>query len=290
MLWTSRRNRTILRLALEEDSARRDVTTLTLIPASLRIEAEIRAQQRGVVCGLPLAKAFLRVLDPKATFQVRAKEGQKVQPNQVLAVIRGKARAVLSAERPALNILQHLSGIATYTNQQVRRVQNRKVWIYDTRKTLPGLRELEKYAVRCGGGKNHRMSLESGLLIKDNHLKVCRLAGVDWIKPVKKLVKQSPGLAIEMEVQTQRDLTEAFLFHPKQVLLDNLPPWQLKKMIQALRRRLPNVEIEISGGIQPVEIPALSKLDVDRISMGKLTHSAPALDINLEIIRVIHAR
>ncbi len=290
MRWNSPAIRTLIRLALEEDAARRDITTSSLIPAGLKIEAEIKAKEGGVVCGLPLAEAFFKQLDSRIAFSPSVREGQQVNKGARLARIRGNARPILSAERSALNAFQHLSGIATYTRRQVQRLHSRRTAIYDTRKTLPGWRELQKYAVRCGGGKNHRMSLRDSVLIKDNHLKVCRSAGVDWMRSIKLLKKKHPSLAVEMEIQTSRDMNDALKLAPDQVLLDNMNPPQLRALVRNLKSRLPGVEIEVSGGVRTEQLRTLGRLGVDRISMGRLTHSAPAFDCALDITRVYHTR
>jgi len=288
--WTSAVIQKLARMALREDAAYRDVTTQTLIPASLKLEAKIISKQSGVVCGLAFAEACFKTLDPRSTFFVKVHDGQWVRSHRPLAIVRGSARAILSAERSALNAVQHLSGIATYTRQQVRRLHSRKTVLYDTRKTLPGWRQLQKYAVRSGGGKNHRMTLRSSVLIKDNHLKVSRLAKTDWMSAIGRLKRRHPSLPVEMEIQTTRDLQDALRLKPDQVLLDNMSSKTLRRLIHELRPRLPGVAIEISGGVRPDQLSALGRLGVERISMGRLTHSAPVFDCSLEITHVYNAR
>ncbi len=285
--WGSPSIRMLVRMALEEDAARRDVTTRALIPAGLRIEAEVRAKQAGVVCGLPLAAAFFRALDPHCRFSASVHEGRIVKTGTRLAVLHGRGRAILSAERSALNALQHLSGIATYTYALVKRLKGSRTRLYDTRKTLPGWRILQKYAVRCGGGVNHRGSLAGAVLIKDNHLKVCRLAGTGWTDAVRRLKRQRPSFPIEIEVQTERDRREALSLHPDRILLDNMSLSRLRKTIRRIRRQLPGAHIEISGGVRPEQLRALSRLGADRVSMGRLTHSAPVFDCSLDVIRLV---
>jgi nicotinate-nucleotide pyrophosphorylase (carboxylating) len=189
-----------------------------------------------------------------------------------------------------LNGIQHLSGISTFTRQQVKRLGVGRSAIFDTRKTIPGWRELEKYAVRCGGGKNHRMTLGESVLIKDNHLQLCRLAKTDWIGAIRRLRRTRPGLAIELEVQSARDFNEALVLKPDQVLLDNLKTAQLRTYVKRLRQHLPKVETEVSGGVQTDQLKGLNKLGIDRISMGRLTHSAPAFDCSLDITHVYDPR
>jgi nicotinate-nucleotide pyrophosphorylase (carboxylating) len=290
MNWTSSPIRHLIRQALQEDAARQDVTTQTLIPSDLKIEAVIRAKQTGVVCGLPLAEASFKALDSRLSFQKHIKEGQEVRSGQVLAVIRGKARAILSGERTALNAVQHLSGVATYTREQVRRLPPGRTGIYDTRKTIPGWRELQKYAVKCGGGKNHRMSLKDGVLIKDNHLQICRLIGKDWMSAIRTLRKKRPSLPVELEVQTERDMKDALRLKPHQVLLDNMRPAAMRKLGKRLRQAIRGVELEVSGGVKAEQLRVLGRLGVERISMGRLTHSAPAFDCALDITRVLNPR
>jgi len=286
MNWNAPEIRALIRSALLEDNARRDVTTQLLIDPAWRIEAIIVANQNGVVAGLPLAERFLKALDPAIRFKSNTFDGARVRPKQRLATIKGKARAILSAERPALNALQHLSGIATFTHAMAAKLKGTKTRLYDTRKTLPGWRTLEKYAVQCGGGTNHRISLADAILVKDNHLKICRLAKSDWTARAERVKRQRPHLPFEVEVQTEQDLREVLRLKPQFILLDNLPIKKLREMMAKARRQIPGVQIEISGGVQPEELRALGKLGVERISMGRLTHSAPAFDCSLDITHV----
>ncbi|MFA5975591.1 MAG: carboxylating nicotinate-nucleotide diphosphorylase [Elusimicrobiota bacterium] len=287
MNWKNREILKLIQLGLHEDDARNDVTTNTLIAPARKVRAEICAKQHGVVAGLPLAQLFFQSLDPSIRFSTSLSDGATIHPGSVMAVVQGNARTVLSAERPALNALQHLSGIATFTAQQVKRLgASSKTKLFDTRKTLPGWRLLEKYAVRCGGGMNHRMSLGDAVLVKDNHLKICRLSGDDGGSRLLELRQQRPDLHIQVEIQTTQDLQEALVLKPHKVLLDNLSIPKLKTMIRRLRAAIPNVEIELSGGIKPRQLPALAKLGVERISMGCLTHSAPSFNCSLDITHV----
>ena len=285
MNWDAPEIQAIVRSALHEDSARGDLTTRILIKPSWGIEAAIVAKQRGIVAGLPLAERFLKALDPSIRFKQIVDDGTRVQPGQCLATIRGKAHSVLSAERPALNALQHLSGIATFTHKQLRKLKGTRVHLYDTRKTLPGWRFLQKYAVRCGGGINHRMSLGDAVLVKENHLEIARMAGSDWILQLRRAHKKHRFL-VQMEVQTERDLRDALRLKPHRVLLDNLKPPELKRMMRILRKNIPGVEIEFTGGIKPADLRPLAKLGPDRVSMGRLTHSTPAFDCSLDITHV----
>ncbi len=286
MDWKSPAVQKLIALAFEEDHAKQDITTQTLIAPAWRVRAELRAKQTGVIAGLPLAEIFFKAFDRRTRFRRKKQDGDAVRPGDILAVVEGTARGVLSAERPALNALQHLSGIATNTHLQVERLGSSKTRLYDTRKTLPAWRALEKYAVRCGGGTNHRMSLADAVLIKDNHLKICRLAGSDWAANIDRLRRRRPALPVQMEIQTARDLRDALDLKPQQVLLDNMPIDRLRYAIRLLRKHLRGVEIEISGGVKPDDLPTLGKLGVQRISMGKLTHSSRAFDCSLEITDV----
>jgi nicotinate-nucleotide pyrophosphorylase (carboxylating) len=202
-----------------------------------------------------------------------------------LCVIEGNARAVLAGERPALNAIQHLSGIATQTHDNVRRVRGSRTQIFDTRKTLPGWRLLQKYAVRRGGGANHRFSLKDAILIKENHLRISRLGKLGWMDAVNRARKRHK-IPVQMEIQSERDLRDALRLRPDLVLLDNLPLRAMRRMIRLLRTRLPHVRIEVSGGVRTEDLKPLSRLNVERISMGRLTHTVPAFDCNLDIIRV----
>lgn len=285
MNWDAPDIQALVRSALHEDSARGDLTTRILIDPAWRIDAAIVAKQRGIIAGLPLAERFLKALDPSIRFRQQVDDGTRVRPGVILATLSGKARSVLSAERPALNALQHLSGIATFTHKQLRKLKGTGARLYDTRKTLPGWRFLQKYAVRCGGGTNHRMSLGDAVLVKENHLEIARMTGSDWVVRVQHAMKKHRRL-LQMEVQTERDLRDALRLKPQRVLLDNLELHDLKRMMRVLKRAVPGIEIEFTGGIKPADLRPLAKLRPDRISMGRLTHSTPAFDCSLDITHV----
>ena len=286
MQWRSPEIRALVALALSEDDARQDITSRLLIPTNVRLKAAFVAKQRGVVCGLPLAAAFFKALAPSARVRPLVREGAVVRPGQAFLRIEGPARVILAAERPALNAVQHLSGIATYTAAQVARLGRGKTQLLDTRKTLPGWRALEKYAVRCGGGKNHRQSLGDAVLVKENHVFIGRAAGIDWVARLRRFRAAKPAFPVQVEIQSWADLKQVVLIRPQRVLVDNQPPATLKKMMAALRRALPGVEIEISGGVRPDDLARLARLNPERISMGRLTHSAPAFDCSLDILHV----
>lgn len=279
MNWKSPDIRRLIADALREDHARHDITTRTLIPAHWRLDAAIKAKEPGVVAGLPLAVRFFEAMDRRCWIILKAKDGQVMRPGQTIFLIKGPARSILAAERPALNTLQHLSGIATFTHELVQKLKGTKTKLLDTRKTLPGWRALQKYAVACGGGHNHRMSLGDAILVKENHLKILRMGG-------RSFPFTTPGKEVILEIQTAQDLRLALKVTPDIVLLDNLSLTKLKSMIRTLRRELPKTQIEISGGVKPDDLKTLARLGVERISMGKLTHSAPAWDCSLDILRV----
>jgi len=284
--WHTPAIQTLIQLALREDQARADITSRLMIPSSIRLKAVLRAKQDGVVCGLPLAIQILKAVSPALAARAIVKEGSKVVKGQPFLSVQGSGRSILEAERPALNAIQHLSGIATLTARCRTLMGRSKTRLLDTRKTIPGWRALEKYAVACGGGANHRMSLGDAILVKENHIDIARRTGSDWVKTLQSFRKKRPSFPMQVEIQTVQDLQDALRIAPQRVLLDNLPDATLKKMIKTVRKELPNTEIEISGGVSPEDLPRLSRLGVERISMGKLTHSAPAFDCSLDILNV----
>lgn len=275
----------LIRSALREDNASSDITTRLLVSPKTQVEAYIVSKQRGVIAGLPFAQQIFKAFDPKLTFKPLVRDGDKVQVKTRLARIQGCARSVLSAERPALNAIQHLSGIATFTQEQVQRLRGSRIALYDTRKTLPGWRALQKYAVRCGGGTNHRMSLGAAVLIKENHLQIARAERSSWLASLAREAHRRK-LSIQMEIQTAQDLRDAFRLQPEKVLLDNFAPRRLRPMIRELKARMPGIVIELSGGIRPRHLKALKTLKADRVSMGCLTHSVQAFDCSLDIVHV----
>ncbi|MEW6557140.1 MAG: carboxylating nicotinate-nucleotide diphosphorylase [Elusimicrobiota bacterium] len=267
---------TIVKLALKEDVPKGDITTNILIPKNKVVSARFVVKENGIVCGLGIAKTVFRQLDKKIIFLKKIKDGQEIKSGRVIAEVKGNARVILTGERTALNFLQHLSGIATLTNKYVERVKSKKlkVKIYDTRKTTPLLREFEKYAVRCGGGYNHRMNLSEMVLIKDNHLKLIS-------QFPNFLVSQFRNLKIEIEAQKFGQVKKFVKLKPDIIMLDNMRYQQMKKAIKYIRKNS-NCEIEISGNINLKTVKKIAALKPDRISIGKITHSAPALDISLE--------
>ncbi len=264
--------------ALFEDLGRAgDITTDSVIPKSAIMAADIVARQKGCVAGLDFAAAAFRQLDPKVKIKRLRRDGSQVKPGDILMSIKGKARAVLTAERVALNYVGHLSGIATATQEIVDTVAGTKAQITCTRKTTPGLRAFEKYAVRAGGGTNHRFGLDDGILIKDNHIAV---AG--GVKQAIQAAKNGLGhmVKVEVEVDTLAQLKEVLEEGVDVVLLDNMTPTTLKKAVALIDGR---AITEASGRVNIKTAKAIAESGVDVISVGWLTHSAPTLDVGLDI-------
>lgn len=263
--------------ALTEDLGRRgDVTSQATIPATQQAQLQIRARQAGVICGMDLARIAFELVDIQIEFVAAVTDGARVAIDTVLATVRGNARHLLTAERTALNFLTHLSGIATATRQIVDSVAEYPVQITCTRKTIPGLRTVQKYAVRCGGGRNHRLGLDDAILIKDNHIAI---AG-----DITTAIKQAQDFAghlipIEVEVDNLIQLKLALEAGVSLVLLDNMSPDILYEAVALCRGR---AKTEASGGITPQSVQAVAKTGVDFIAMGYLTHSTTALDIGLD--------
>ncbi len=292
MDWKSHRVEALLEQALLEDKAVSDATTNVTIDANLRASASIIARQEMVVAGLGAVPRFLEIfarLDPRPAAHTRFDvvshpeifDGVRVHKGQVLAVIRHNARVLLSCERVILNLMQHLSGIATLTRQYVDAIQGTKARVLDTRKTVPGLRALEKYAVLCGGGTNHRLDLSSGILIKNNHIS---LGGGLRTALTNALEKRKPGNRVQVEVRTQQELEEAIECGAEAILLDNMSPAQVQTAVERIRKEERWIPIEASGGIVLDNIRAYAEAGADFISVGALTHSAKAADISMSIV------
>ena len=268
----------LIQLALDEDLGDRgDVTSLSLIPAEQTGTVHIVCRQNGLLAGLPVAQQVFQSLDPTVKFQPRCPDGSQLAPGDVVAEVHGPVRSLLTGERTALNFLTHLSGIASLTGQFVEQVQGTAAQMLDTRKTLPGYRVLEKYAVRCGGGTNHRMGLYDGVLIKDNHL-----AAWTQDNPLPAAIRQAreaTGLPVEVEVDTLEQLRAVLPANPAIVLLDNFSLDDLRTAVAYRNEFAPNTLLEASGGINLQTVRAIAQTGVDRISSGALTHSAPALDL-----------
>jgi nicotinate-nucleotide pyrophosphorylase (carboxylating) len=268
----------VVRAALLEDIGRGgDLTTDAIVAPSARAKACVVARKAGTIAGLDAARLAFELLDPKATFEVQVQDGERIEPGQSAASIACSARALLTGERTALNLLCRLSGIATATRTLVDLVSDYAARVVCTRKTTPGLRVLEKYAVRCGGGSNHRFGLDDGVLIKDNHL---ALAGS--IASAVAAVRANAGhmAKIEVEVDTLEQLREALECPIDAVLLDNMSPEQLAQAVALVDGR---VLTEASGTVTAERIRAIAASGVDLISSGWITHSAPALDLGLDV-------
>jgi nicotinate-nucleotide pyrophosphorylase (carboxylating) len=270
--------RKLIEEALFEDIGPGDITSEAVIPDEASATAEIIAKQDLVLAGILIAREVFRKLDPWVQFTPLAHDGNKVQSGSIIAQVQGKARALLAGERVALNLMQHLSGIATHTAKFVEVLKGSRAEILDTRKTLPGLRALEKYAVRMGGGRNHRFGLYDGILIKDNH--IAAAGGI--IKAMAGIRKKvHPLLKIEVEVKTLDEVREALAAGATMLLLDNMSPNLMKQSVGLVGGR---VLVEASGNVTLDTVKAIGETGVDFISSGSLTHSAPAADISMKII------
>lgn len=269
----------LIRAALKEDlGGHGDLTTNFFLPKDARFRGRIVSRENGVVCGTGLAARVFRTLDPKCKITIAVKDGRKVRPGQAILTIAGD-RTVLTAERTSLNFLGHLSGIATLTAAFAALTHGTKARIYDTRKTLPGWRRLAKYAVLCGGGVNHRMDLSEVVMLKDNHWS--SMGALE--NGIASLRKRHPRVPIEVEAEDLLQVKRALFLNADIILLDNMKPKDIKDAIRLIRRKDPKVTIEVSGGVSLKNVRSLAKLGPDRISVGRITHSAPALNISLEI-------
>jgi nicotinate-nucleotide pyrophosphorylase (carboxylating) len=261
-----------VRAWLAEDLGKGDLTSEALVPEDATAAASILLKERGVVSGLEVARAVFAELDPNVRFDPLAADGEQTEGE--IARLEGRARALLGGERLALNLLGRLSGIATLTQRYVEAVAGTGVEILDTRKTTPGLRTLEKYAVRCGGGRNHRLALDDGILIKDNHLRVAGPIGaaVDFA--------QATGAEVEVECDTLEQVEEALAAGADVILLDNMTPALLTRAVTHTGGR---AKLEASGGVTLGNVRAIAETGVDFVSVGALTHSAQALDVSMEV-------
>ncbi|MGA9836678.1 MAG: carboxylating nicotinate-nucleotide diphosphorylase [Gemmatimonadaceae bacterium] len=267
----------IVRSALEEDGAFNDVTTIATVVMERRARASLVARQRGVIAGVPLAVEAFRLLDPRVSLRIDAEDGARVKAGDPVLFITGHARPILAAERVALNFLQRLSGIATLTARYVDAVAGTKARILDTRKTTPGWRALEKYAVRAGGGTNHRFDLASAVLIKDNHL--AALDGDIALAVRRARETAAPGTRVEVECERTEQVEAAVRAGADIVMLDNMPPAALRDCVALVAGR---AIIEASGGVTLITVREIAETGVDWISVGGLTHSAAALDLALD--------
>ncbi|HDC92770.1 MAG TPA: carboxylating nicotinate-nucleotide diphosphorylase [Candidatus Acetothermia bacterium] len=266
----------LIEQALKEDVGPGDVTTRAVIPPGVRGKGAILVKAHGVICGLQVAAEVFRAVDERISFRPRVREGEPVQPGDVVAEVEGPLRGILTAERTALNFLARLSGIATLTARFVDAVAPYRAVILDTRKTTPGWRVLEKYAVRCGGGRNHRMGLYDMVLIKDNHIAACGSIS----EAVRRVRAAGVGVPVEVEVKNLDELREALKLGVDRILLDNFSVEDIAEAVKIAEGRVP---LEASGGVTLDNVAAIAATGVDYISVGALTHSAPALDLSLEL-------
>jgi nicotinate-nucleotide pyrophosphorylase (carboxylating) len=272
--------RRAVRAALAEDLGSGDATTLATVPSNAKSIALMRVREPLVVAGIQFAEIAFRELSPRIKIKKLARDGQKVAAGKTLLKISGSSRAILSAERVALNFVQRLSGVATLTAQFVEAVKSTNAKILDTRKTTPGWRRFEKYAVACGGGKNHRLGLFDMVLIKDNHLVALRKEKPNAIAAaVLRAREKFPKLKVEVEADTLEQVAQAVEVRADFILLDNMTPEQMRSAVKIAKGR---AKTEASGGVNLETVPAIAKTGVDFISVGALTHSARAVDIGLD--------
>ncbi len=284
----------LIRLALQEDAAFVDVTSRSVLPSAVRIRARIIAKSNGVIAGALYAAQVFRTLDPTIRCHLAHRDGQAIAAGQTILTVDGRACSIFAAERTALNLLGHLSGIATLTRAYIDRVRGTRCAMFDTRKTLPGLRDVQKYAVRMGGGQNHRRDLREAILIKTNHLRALqrgkglRVTGDGTLQlAVAQAKRLKPKRLVEIEVTDVEQFQQALSAQPDIILLDN---WRLADIRRAVRLRNssphtphPTPSLEVSGGVTLANVRAIASTGVDRISVGRLTHSAPALDVSLQV-------
>jgi nicotinate-nucleotide pyrophosphorylase (carboxylating) len=294
MEWKSRRIEAILEQALAEDKATSDVTTALTIEPSLRAAATIIAKEECVLSGLGCIPRFLDIfarLDGKSSGRHEVIshpeifDGVRLRKGQAVAVIRHNARVILACERVILNLMQRMSGIATLTRRYVDEIKGTGAKVLDTRKTIPGLRILDKYSVRCGGGENHRLDLSDGILIKNNHITL----GGGIVKVLERAKeRRKPGQTIDIEVRNHTELELALDHGAESLLLDNMTPAEVKKSVEFVRERGLKIPIEASGGITLENIRKYALAGPDYISVGALTHSAPAVDLSMRITAEIY--
>ena len=286
--------RELVRLAVLEDlEGSEDWTTVSLVPETVPAQATIVSRANGVIAGLPAAAAVLDEMKCTATCETHLKDGDKLKPGTAVATLTGPAREILTAERVILNTMCRLSGIATLAAQFVEQIAGTKAKVYDTRKTTPGWRRLEKYAVKCGGGTNHRGGLNRAVLIKDNHIAFgnsvdgqSRFSVAQSVERARDFVRENApngdSMIIQIEVDSLEQLAKVLPMKPDIVLLDNMPPDVLSKAVSMRNEAAVDVELEASGGINLSTIKSVAETGVDRISCGALTHSAPNLDLGLD--------
>ena len=281
--------------ALTEDAAYHDITSRAVLPRDARVRARIIAKAPGILAGGPVAAWTFQTFHPSLRCSLKAGDGARLRRGQIILTVQGRARSIFAAERTALNVLGHLSGIATLTHQFVRAVRGTRAHIFDTRKTLPGLRLLEKYAVRVGGGRNHRSDLSEAILVKTNHVEALRSAtSGKWQVASGKVIQDAitrarllrPKEFVEVEVTNLREFNTTLQARPDAILLDNWRLADIGKAVALLHLPLTTYHLpllEVSGGVTLANVRAIARSGVERISIGRLTHSAPALDVSLEV-------
>ena len=270
---------TVLKLAIKEDRVKEDATTL-LITNSSKVSVGIFFKEDGILCGNKILNHIIKKIDENIKIKWGYKEGDRVKKGSLVAIVQGPGNRIIAYERILLNFIQKLSGVATLTKSFVDTLANKKIQILDTRKTTPGWRHLEKYAVVVGGGKNHRMNLAESILIKDNHIKFCE--GIEVV--LDKIEKSKTNLRIEVEVSSLNELEKIVKFNINQIMLDNFKIREISKAIRMIRSTS-KAKIELSGNIKQKDLKSLSSYDIDFVSIGKLTHSAPFLDISMNVLR-----
>lgn len=280
------RAKELIDMALDEDlGTAGDITSLSTIPEASEAHAKFIARRDGVISGLPIVGLIAERFQPGIVWKPYLVDGDRVTPGEAIGEVSGQTRSILALERISLNFLQHLSGIATITSRFVEKTHGTRARVLDTRKTIPGWRVLEKYAVRCGGGDNHRMGLHDAILIKDNHL--AALATHGCIRPITEAIQRARGFAgakvfLTVEIDRLDQLAEALEAGPDCILLDNFTPAMAAKAVETRDEMAPRVLLEISGGLNLETIGEYARLNVDRLSVGAITHSAAALDIALD--------
>jgi nicotinate-nucleotide pyrophosphorylase (carboxylating) len=270
---------TLIEAALKEDMPQGDITSESIIAADSESEAIILAKEEGVLAGIDVAERVFHKIDPSVVFKKNLNDGQKFKKGQTLATIQGPSVSLLKGERTALNFLQRMSGVATNTQNFVQALQGTTTKILDTRKTTPGLRYLEKYAVKMGGGENHRFNLSDMVLIKDNHLRIVGSIS-QAVKNARERIK--PGVKVEVEATSLEEVQEAVQSGADMIMLDNMSKGEMKEVVKQVKGKVP---IEVSGKVTLSRVKEIASLGVDFISVGSLTHSYKSVDISIEFLR-----
>lgn len=280
----SKQTHELIALALAEDIGAGDITTAALVPKDKKAKAQFISRESQVVCGHDVVQAVLSKLDANLSYQIISKEGEEVKEGTQLSIVTGSLASILSAERVSLNFMQRMSGVATIARQLSNLVAPYGVRILDTRKTIPGFRELDKYAVKLGGASNHRIGLFDAILIKNNHIDAWGGSISDAIETSR--LKSKPGTKIQVEVRDKLELNDALKALPDAILLDNMSPKELKECVEIVRAASggATIELEASGGITPDNLVSYAQTGVDSISLGMLTHSVKASDISLRFM------